>query len=48
MILNQVRFPLDRFGGVDLSDIRAVELQFSRTQSGVIDIADVAFTRGAH
>lgn len=47
VILNQVRFPLDRFLGVNLRDIRAVELQFSRTQAGVIDIADVAFTSGA-
>ncbi len=47
VILNQVRFPLDSFQGVDLGDVRAVELLFSRTQAGVIDVADVAFTRGA-
>ena len=46
-ILNQVRFPLELFQGVGLRDVRAVELQFSRTQSGVIDIADVAFASGA-
>jgi hypothetical protein len=46
-ILNQVRFPLELFEGVGLRDVRAVELQFSRTQSGVIDIADVAFASGA-
>jgi dienelactone hydrolase len=45
-ILNQVRFPLQRFEGVDLSDVRAVVLRFSRTDRGVIDVADLAFTRG--
>jgi hypothetical protein len=44
VILNQVRFPLSRFVGVDLTDVRAVELRFSRTQRGVLDIADLAFT----
>jgi hypothetical protein len=47
-ILNDIRFPLDRFAGVDLTDIRAVELRFTRTLSGVIDIADVNFTAGAN
>jgi hypothetical protein len=46
VILNQVRFPLTRFEGVDLSNVRAVELRFSRTRAGVIDVADVAFSRG--
>jgi hypothetical protein len=46
-VLSQIRFPLDRFGGVDLTDIQAVELRFTRTLSGVIDIADVNFTAGA-
>jgi len=32
---------------VDLRDVRAVELRFSRTEAGVIDIADVAFASGA-
>jgi hypothetical protein len=45
-ILNQLRFPLDAFTGVDLTDVRAVELQFSRTQAGLIDVADLAFTSG--
>jgi hypothetical protein len=44
VILNQLRFPLSRFVGVDLTDVRAVELRFSRTQRGVIDIADLAFS----
>ena len=46
-ILNQVRFPLTSFAGVDLTDVRRVELRFDQTQDGVIDIADLAFTRGA-
>ena len=46
-ILNQVRFPLGRFRGVDLTDIRRVELHFTRTPTGVIDIADLAFASGA-
>jgi hypothetical protein len=46
-ILNQVRFPLDEFRGVDLRDVRAVHLRFGRTEAGVIDIADAAFASGA-
>jgi hypothetical protein len=46
-ILNEVRFPLDEFRGVDLRDVRAVHLRFSRTDTGVIDIADAAFASGA-
>jgi hypothetical protein len=46
-ILNQVRFPLDAFAGVDLGDVRAVELRFSRTPGGVIHVADAAFASGA-
>ncbi len=45
-ILNQVRFPLDEFQGVDLRDVRAVHLRFRRTAAGVIDIADAAFASG--
>ena len=46
-ILNQVRFPLSSFTGVDLTDVRSVELRFDRTDSGVISVTDLAFTRGA-
>ena len=46
-ILNQVRFPLDEFRGVDLRDVRAVHLRFGRTEAGVIDVADAAFASGA-
>lgn len=44
-ILNQVRFPIDTFTGVNLGSIRAVEIVLSRTPSGVVNVADVAFTR---
>jgi hypothetical protein len=46
-ILNQVRFPIDAFTGIDLSSITAVEIALSRTASGAVNVADVAFTRGA-
>ncbi|HEX2049074.1 MAG TPA: hypothetical protein VHJ34_00400 [Actinomycetota bacterium] len=47
VILNQVRFPLRRFDGVDLDDIDAVELRFDRMRAGAIDVADAAFSRRA-
>ena len=46
VILNQVRFPLADFDGVDLTDIHRVEFRFSRMVEGVIQIADVAFSKG--
>ncbi|MGH2754784.1 MAG: hypothetical protein ACRDLB_10155 [Actinomycetota bacterium] len=46
VILNQVRFPLEDFTGVDLTDITTVEFRFSRMLEGVIDVADVAFSSG--
>ena len=46
-ILTQLRFPLAMFHGVDLSDIASVRLVFDRTPKGVVDVADLAFTRGA-
>jgi hypothetical protein len=48
ILMNQLRFPLHDFEGIDLSDIRAVKLRFSRTPYGVIDLADAAFSAGAH
>ncbi len=48
IILNQIRFPLRDFSGIDLSDVRSVQLRFTRTDKGVVDIADLAFTRGAN
>jgi hypothetical protein len=47
VMLNQIRFALTRFDGVDLTDIVRVELRFTRTPSGVIDLADLAFSKGA-
>jgi hypothetical protein len=47
VILNQLWFPLSAFEGVDLRDVRAVELVFSQTDSGVIDVADLSFSRGS-
>jgi hypothetical protein len=46
VILNQLRFPLKRFSGVDMTDIRAVTMKFSRTRHGVINVTDVVFSRG--
>lgn len=46
VILNQLRFPLKRFGGVDMTDIQAVIMKLSRTRQGVINFADVVFSRG--
>jgi hypothetical protein len=45
VILNQVRFPLDGFEGVDLGDLQAVEIRFDRTRRGVLNLADVAFSK---
>jgi hypothetical protein len=47
ILMQQVRFPLERFEGVDLSDVRAVEFRFTRMRAGVINVADVAFSAGA-
>jgi hypothetical protein len=48
MILNQLRFPLSAFTGVDLTNLSSVRLIFGTTRQGVIDVSDVAFTRGAN
>jgi hypothetical protein len=47
IIMNQIRFPLSAFAGIDLSRVAAVELRFSRTDRGVIDVSDMAFVKGA-
>ncbi len=44
-VLNGVRLPLERFSGVDLSRIRAVELRFDRTGGGRLALSDLAFTQ---
>ena len=46
VIMNQIRFPLSGFAGVDLSDVRAVELVLDRVELGVINVSDLAFWRG--
>jgi hypothetical protein len=45
-ILNQLRFPLTSFTGVDLRHVTGVRLIFGATKQGVIDVSDMAFTRG--
>jgi hypothetical protein len=48
VVLNGVRIPLTAFGGVDLSDLAAVELKFgAATPAGSIQLADVAFQEPA-
>jgi hypothetical protein len=47
VILQQLRFPLDTFDGVDLTNIRSVLIRFSRTDAGVIHVADLAFSSGS-
>ncbi|MEP6758452.1 MAG: hypothetical protein ABJB55_04600 [Actinomycetota bacterium] len=45
LIMNQIRFPLTDFRGVDLTRIRSVTFAFDRVASGVIDVSDLAFQR---
>ncbi len=42
-ILNTVRVRLSAFPGVSLNDIRSVELYFDQTETGAINITDLAF-----
>ena len=46
VILQQVRFPLEGFDALDLSDVRALVIRFDRTSKGVIDVADLNFSAG--
>ncbi|MGZ8629532.1 MAG: hypothetical protein ACXWZF_00990 [Actinomycetota bacterium] len=46
VLLQQLRFPLDRFAGVDLTNVARIVIRFDRTPTGAIDIADLAFTAG--
>ena len=46
VILQQLRFPVEDFDALDLADIRAIEIRFDRTNKGVIDVADLAFSAG--
>lgn len=44
VLLNEVRIPLDRFAGVDLTHVAKVSLVFGgRTHSGAIQMADMRF-----
>lgn len=43
IVMHQIRFPLTRFSGVDLDDVVAVELTFTRSDRGAIDVSDLAF-----
>jgi hypothetical protein len=45
VMLQQLRFPLSAFAGVDLDDVVAVEFVFDRTAAGVVNVADLAFQR---
>jgi hypothetical protein len=47
ILLQQLRFPLTLFTGVDLSQIAAVEIRFSRVPFGTIHVSDLAFSAGA-
>jgi len=47
VVLNQLRFPLSLFTGLDLRRITDVRLVFGATRQGVINVSDMAFTRGA-
>jgi hypothetical protein len=46
IIMNQLRFPLSAFTGIDLSAVTTVTLAFDRTDAGVIDVSDLAFMHG--
>jgi hypothetical protein len=46
VIMNQIRFPLTAFTGVDLTKLKAIEFDFSRVSHGVIDVSDLAFEKG--
>ena len=46
ILLQQLRFPLELFTGVDLSQIEWVEIRFSRLERGRIHVTDLAFSAG--
>ncbi len=45
LIMNQLRFPITAFAGLDLTRVVAVELDFDRVKAGVIHVSDLAFQR---
>jgi hypothetical protein len=46
-IMNQIRFPLSQFTGIDLTHVTSVSLVFDQQAKGVVDVSDMAFTKGA-
>lgn len=44
VLMNTVRIPLSSFAGIDLTDIRSVELDFDQTASGALLLTDLAFS----
>jgi hypothetical protein len=46
-MLRNVRIPLTRLAGIDLRDVRAVELRTNRSAAGGAIVSDLAFARGA-
>jgi hypothetical protein len=47
VILQQLRFPIENFDALDLSDVREIVISFDRVEQGVIDVADLSFSAGA-
>jgi hypothetical protein len=43
VVLNTVRVPLSAFGGVNLNNVRSVQLTFNERLQGAVLITDVAF-----
>jgi hypothetical protein len=43
VVLNTARVPLSSFIGVNLSDVRSVQLRFAHVPSGALLISDIAF-----
>lgn len=47
VVLNTIRIPLSAFSGLNLTDIRSVELRFDQTSSGALLVTDLAFADAA-
>lgn len=46
-VLSTVRVPLSAFSGVDMADVRSVQLLFNRAAKGAVLVSDLAFTDAA-
>jgi hypothetical protein len=44
-LMGTVTLPLNRFAGVDLHDVRRIELAFDQTDEGTLLVTDLAFER---